>query len=143
MAHKVAGRARRKILGKLHEQLAGRRRCLTFDQMAAFVNEHVPGWTAEVKEANYTPEQKLFASVSWFGRTQTGKKLTITDAKGVAILEGNTTDPYHRNSYTLMQILSEMGCGTGRTPSTDDELNRYDWYNPFGLPTSRTRRRRR
>ena len=135
----IPPRARRKVLNALHAVLDGRSRCLTFKQMADFVNEHVPGWTAKVSTTSYTPQRKMFAHVSWFGREQQGSKLEITDKKGT-VIESNTTDAYHRNSYTLMRILDEMGTGSGSTASTQDELGRYGWYNPFGISNMKRER---
>lgn len=140
-AHQIPARRRRKILDALHGRLEGRSRCLTFHQMAAFVNEHMDEWHAQITATSYRPQRKLFANVSWFGKTQNGTKITILDDKGNRILEHSTTGPYHRNSFTLREMLSEMGCGSGTTASPDTELERYPWYNPFGLPKTPRRRR--
>ena len=139
---KIPARQRRKILTALHKELEGRSRCLTFKQMADFVNEHVPGWNAVVSGSYYRPERKLFARISWFGKERKGNKLAIVDGRGNVILEQDTTSPYHRNSYTLQEILSHMGCGSGTTKVASEELDRYEWFNPYGLPKTYRRRRR-
>jgi hypothetical protein len=142
---KIPTRQRRKILNALHKDLEGRKRCPTFKQMALFVNENIPGWRALVVTTSYTPARKLGKGVSWFGQRRTGHKLRIHAVKpggGDLLVEHDSTDSHHRNSFTLREILFQMGCGSGSTKSADDELERYEWYNPFGFPVS-TRARRR
>jgi hypothetical protein len=109
---------------------------LTHKLIVKFVNEHIPGWSAKLSQTQYIPQRKLFGNVSWFGRKQKGSKVTVSDKRGNLVMESDSNDPYHRNSYTLMKLLDAMGTGSGTTTSTQDELKQYEWYNPFGLPTN-------
>lgn len=141
----LATHRRRAVLKKLHAQLAGRKRCLSMPQLAAFVNEHIPEWSAHISSTSHTPRRKAQGAryYHWEGKQRDGYKLSIwtrdrlpdasTPTATRRVLEHDTTDSHHRNSFTLREILSAMGCGQRRSRHPDAELKRYDWYNPFGM----------
>lgn len=127
-------RQRRAILNKLHTKLGARKRCLSLQQIADFINDEIPGWAARVAPTQHTPSAKYKGSrLAWRGKTQHGKTLSVLIGDRL-LFSHNSTEPYQTNSYALQELLNSLGCGHGTTKHASEELRHYAWFNPYGEP---------